>query len=82
MEKRYEFLETNGKDASLEVRNAFMEGEVVSRMPREWVLQLYGKPDRITDRSWEYFDGKGRTVLEIFFEMETVDSVFTMGRSK
>jgi hypothetical protein len=75
VEKRYEFLQDEHSDISPEIRNAFMEGEVVPGMPRDWVLQLYGRPDRITDRSWEYFDDKGEPVLEISFERDYVDSV-------
>lgn len=78
VEKRYDFVQVHGSEVSQEIRNAFMEGEVVTGMAREWVLHLYGRPDRISDRSWEYFDGKGKAVLEIFFEGDTVDSVRTM----
>jgi hypothetical protein len=81
VEKRYDFLQTSGTDTPVEVRNAFLEGMTVPGMPREWVLQLYGRPDRITDRSWEYFDGKGKAVLEIYFENDAVDSVHTITRA-
>lgn len=82
VEKRYDFVQSHGSEISPEIRNAFMEGAVVPGMPREWVLQLYGRPDRITDRSWEYFDGKGKAVQEIFFEADTVDSVYSTIRPK
>jgi hypothetical protein len=78
VEKRNDFVQANGVDARPEIRNAFVNGEVVRGMAREWVLQLYGRPDRITDRSWVYQDRKGNRILEIFFERDTVDSVISI----
>lgn len=75
VEKRYEFVQAYGVDATPEIRNAFMDGLVAPGMAREWVFQLYGRPDRSTDRSWEYLDRKGNRILELFFEKDIVDSV-------
>ena len=58
-----------------------MEGEAVAGMSRTWVLQLYGRPDRASDRSWEYLDRKGEAILALFFEDDVVDSVAARTRS-
>jgi hypothetical protein len=75
VEKRHAYLQSHGSDAPLEIRNAFMDGMVAQGMAREWVLELYGRPDRITDRGWEYLDRKGNTILGMSFEQDKVDSI-------
>lgn len=80
-EKRYEFLKARGTDTSPEIRNAFIDGQVIRGMPREWVLELYGRPDGFLDSGWEYRDNKGNPVLGVFFEQDTVDSIVTIIRA-
>jgi len=80
-EKRYEFLKVKGSDFSPEIRNAFIDGEVIRGMPRDWVLELFGRPDGFLDSGWEYRDNKGNPVLGVFFEKDTVDSIVTILRA-
>jgi hypothetical protein len=75
-EKRYAYLQRYGTGAAPEIRNAFMEGLASPGMPREWVLQLYGRPDRITDRTWEYLGGGKDLIVGIRFDKDVVDSVY------
>jgi hypothetical protein len=76
IEKRYDYLADAGSGASMEIRNAFMEGIVARGMPREWVLQMYGRPDWISDMAWEYKDRRGNLITGIVFKEDLVDSVY------
>ena len=80
-EKRYEFLVTRGSDNSPVIRDAFIDGRVIRGMPREWVLELYGRPDGVLDSGWEYRDKGGNLLLGIIFDQDTVDSVVTVHRA-
>lgn len=81
VEKRFEFVQSNGSEASTEVRNAFVEGVVVRGMARNWVLQLYGRPDRSAENGWEYLDRNGNPVLQVLFENDLVDTLVIITRS-
>lgn len=81
VEKRHAFLASQEADAPREIRTAFMDGLVVRGMIREWVMELYGRPDRITDLGWEYLDRKGNLILGVHFDHDKVDSVITVTRA-
>lgn len=80
-EKRYEFLKSRDSGVSPEVRNAFVDGRVIRGTPRDWVLELYGRPDGFQGDGWEYRDGKGKPILVFHFAEDIVDSIVSIIRS-
>lgn len=77
-EERHGFIIQHGYQVPLEIRQAFERGQVVSGMDKEFVFQLYGRPDRTSGKAlaWEYLDKQGRLVTGLTFRDDKVDSIY------
>lgn len=75
IENRYEIVNER-PETPPDIAKSYMEGEVVRGMSRDWVLDLYGRPDRAAGPTWEYHDRKGKLLAKILFLEDKVDSVY------
>lgn len=74
--ERHGFIIQDGMRTPLQIRQAFEAGYVVPGMDREFVFQLYGRPDKGFDTdSWEYLDEKGQLITGLTFKEDKVESI-------
>ena len=77
-QERKDYIIQNGFGIPENVKQAFLEGYPLEGMSREMVFQLFGNPDRTSEKeaNWEYVNNRGTLITGITFKNDKVEKIY------